>query len=605
MKNTLLAPLFLSALCAIAGCAAAPKPAEPPAQKRHVYAREIFDEVSPSVVAVLNDDKRDREEETKELMKAFGDESKAPKRVLDVSLRKEPMPHGTGFMIADGRIVTAAHVVRRPDRLKVTTRAGQTVEADLDVLDEFRDIAILKPKQPLKDVPPLKLSEEENGIGEQVWAMGHTGQGIWALSWGISEGIASGVVEYMGVKTLVFDASVYPGFSGGPVLRRNKAGHPEVVGVSRAILFTGGYTPVASISSATSVPELREVVAGRRHPFEQKLAEYAKKQTERQWADLFVTSGLNVHRDAHGQPVAEIFGNLKHIEGRTEGAFIPVAAMLFHLPVGQREVVFELRDPHGQVVSTATRTVGVGEKQRVSFVSAGFRFEPKGHGRYEVTAKHDGKSLGSVTVSLSLSDEDDELVDDHDHDVSDDGDPDVDIVVAQLGNAEPLMLSGVRASWAEKSYPRRVAYTWFARGTRGWSGTNVAIGAYVVDQDGKVVGQSTGCYRPELRPEHPWSCMGHGGEPLTLKEGVYDVVFAINDRPVAIWPMEAAIRTEHAPGSDVERWLKEMTRRKAVVQKKKPEPPPPPIDPKAKPTDPKAKPPTNKPAPKPATAPKK
>ena len=54
----------------------------------------------------------------------MGDESHAPKHVIDVSLRKEPTPHGTGFAILDPQtqqleIVTAAHVVLRPDRLKL------------------------------------------------------------------------------------------------------------------------------------------------------------------------------------------------------------------------------------------------------------------------------------------------------------------------------------------------------------------------------------------------------------------------------------------------------------------------------------------------------
>ena len=53
----------------------------------------------------------------------MGDESHAPKHVIDVSLRKEPTPHGTGFAILDPQthqleIVTAAHVVLRPDRLQ-------------------------------------------------------------------------------------------------------------------------------------------------------------------------------------------------------------------------------------------------------------------------------------------------------------------------------------------------------------------------------------------------------------------------------------------------------------------------------------------------------
>lgn len=564
-----LVPLIASPLV---GCKATPPP---PAPKHHTYAREVFDAIAPSVVAVLNDDKKEREDEEKELLKSLGDESKAPKKIIDVSLRKEQTPHGTGFVVEGGNVVTAAHVVHRPDKLRIWTRKGQSVEAELVNLDEYRDVAVLRPKEPLKDTPPVKLDDGDVVPGEQVWAMGHTGQGLWALSWGISEGIASGVVDLHGVKTLVFDASVYPGFSGGPVIRRDAAGQPRVIGVNHAILFTGGFMPVATISSATNISELREVVANKRHPMEKKLADYAKAHNEKQWADLFITNALSVHRDAHGLPVAEIFGHRKAIDVQGDSTSIPVVAMVFNVPKGEREVVFEVKDPEGKVVATVTRPLSVPEKQRVSFVSASVPLQPKHHGRYEVVAKHEGKTIGTATVNLSLADDDHELVDDHDTDVSEDGDPDVDIVVAQFGNPEPLILGGVRAGWAEKSYPRRVAFTWFARGTRGWSGTDVAITAFVLDKDGRIVGTSTGCYRPVLRPEHPWACMGTGGSPLTLAEGQYDVVFAINDRPVAVWPMEATIRAEQAPGSDVERWLKDMKRKKQRMKPADAPPPPP------------------------------
>src|SRR4029077_5188970 len=152
---------------------------------------------------------------------------RAPKHVIDVSLRKELSPQGTGFAISakempgggDGvLIVTAAHVVMRPDRLKIRTRKNQTVDAELVRIDEVRDIAVLKPKVALAGAPRLKMEDHDLAVGEPVWALGHTGRGFWALSWGMSEGITSGVVDMMGNKLLLFDAAVYPGFSGGPVV---------------------------------------------------------------------------------------------------------------------------------------------------------------------------------------------------------------------------------------------------------------------------------------------------------------------------------------------------------------------------------------------------
>ncbi len=563
--------------CLAAACGGAPPAPQAPPRPT---ALAVFDAVAPSVVAILNDDRSDREEEIKELERTLGDEAKAPKRVIDVSLRKDPTPHGTGFMIEGGQIVTAAHVVFRPDRLKVTTRTGQTVEAELVRIDEVRDVAILKPKQPLKGVPPLAIDAREIRVGEPVWALGHTGHGYWALSWGMSEGIASGQVDMFGARLVLFDGAVYPGFSGGPVVTIDAQGKPHVVGVNHAILFTGN-GGLAPISSAVAASEVREVEAGHPPVVQKALAEYAQKHRGKTYADLFITDRLSVSRDPNDQQVAHILGDAHVIEAKQDGTRIPVVAMVFGLPKGPNDVEFDAKDPNGNVVASWPATVRVGEHQRVSFVSGNLRFSPKTHGKYVVTLKSGGKDIGQSMVSLQLEDDDEDLHDEHSTDSVDDGDPDVDIVVAMMGNDDPLALMGIRAAWAERSYPRRVGYTWFARGTRGWSGTNVSISAFVLDDEGNIVGRSDGCFKSELRPEHTWSCLGTSGmapPPLAKKEGQYDIVFAINDRPVAWWPMEAAIRKDHAPGSDVERWMKEMKR--VVVKRQKgtapPTPPPPP-----------------------------
>lgn len=571
----------LGAALGAAACGSAPPP--PP----HVPTAEtVFDAVAPSVVAILNDDRADRDEEVKEAEASLGDESHAPKHVIDVSLRKEPTPHGTGFMIDGGQIVTAAHVVLRPDRLKLTTRAGQTVDADLVRIDEVRDVAILRPRQPLKGVPPLPIDDRALRVGEPVWALGHTGHGYWALSWGMSAGIASGAVDMFGGRLLLFDAAVYPGFSGGPVVTVDADKKPRVVGINHAILFTGaagGFAPTGPISSAVAVSDLKDVLAGKPHPIQTALAQYAKQERAKVYADLFITDRLMVSRDANDQQVAVIMGNAKELETSAELTRIPCVAMLFGLPKGDEGVDFEVRDPGDQVVATDFKSVHVGDHQRVSFASTAMTFAAKTPGRYSVVAKRQGKEIGRSMVALDLANDDDNLVDEHDGDSVEDGNPDVDIVVAQTGNDDPLVLSGIRAGWAERSYPRRVDFTWFARATRGWAGTNVSIAAYVLDDAGTIVGRADGCFEPELRPERTWSCMGSGSTvqpPLPLKEGPYDIVFAINNRPVAWWPMEAAVRKDHAPGSDIQRWMQELHRLSA--KKKRADAAPPPATPPAK-----------------------
>jgi S1-C subfamily serine protease len=537
--------LLVAAGCGGSATSGETKAGEAPRGRRVAASRQVFDAVSRSVVAVTNDDKDDREAENKELEKLSGGERRTPKKIVEVSSRSKPMPHGTGFVIPGGRVATAAHVINRPDKLKLTTRAGKTIEAKLVAIDEVRDVALLEPKQPLGDVPPVEVAKQDPQVGEEVWAMGHTGQGLWELSWGLSEGVASGHVNLLGAKLLLFDAAVYPGFSGGPVVMREQ-GQPRVVGVNHAILFTGQtlFAPLASISSATSVSELNEVIAGRPPAIQAKLAEFAKQARTRPNASLFVTDELSVRRSPNGHQTADIRGDRDRIPVILGRANVPVTAMLFNLSPGRHELTFELRDDLGNVVGTQVKSLRQSKRARIGFASASFDVSPRVEGRWEVSVRDGGTALGSKRVMLEIPGQDDQLIDEDERDL-DLAEPTVDVVVASIGNAQPLLLGGVRAGWDPRTLPRRgEGFTWFARGSRGWSGTQVVLNAYVLDDTGKIVGHSMGCFMGEVRPEKNWSCIGQSSGPMLLKAGAYDVVFAINDRPVAAWPMDAALKVD-------------------------------------------------------------
>ncbi|MBX3212303.1 MAG: trypsin-like peptidase domain-containing protein [Labilithrix sp.] len=591
-RHHLLFSTIAVAAC-LAGCGGSSRPVSSPAAGQSTES--VFERVSPSVVAILNDDTAQREEEAKQAMREIGLEQHAPKKVVDVSLRKEPTPHGTGFLVEGGMIITAAHVIHSPEQLKITTKRGQTVDAKLVHIDEVRDVALLEPQSKLEGVPPLSLAETNPTPGRRVWALGHTGAGLWALSWGVSEGITSGIVEMLGAKLLLFDAPVYPGFSGGPVITLDGAGKPTVVGVNHAILFTGGLTPVASISSASSIADIKEVVARRPAALEPKLAAFAKTHLTSSRAELFVTKNLSVHKDPQMLTTAAIIGNERSIEpGVDDVARVPVVAMLFGLPKGKQDVTFELLDPDDAVIETATKHVTVSDFERVAFATADFRFEPKVSGRYDVLAKVANKVIGRTDVWIEDPDDDDQPIDDEDQDDFEDGEPRVDVVVASYGRDDPFALGGIRSGWVEWRYPRRVGFTWYARGSRGWSGTNVAISAFVLDEAGKIVGRGVGCVNPEVRPERTWQCSGTGGTPLLTKEGRYDVVFAMNDRPIAVWPMEAMVRTSPGAGSALDKWMQDL-KKQHTLKKHKPT-----IAPTPKPKAPDAPKTPAKPPPKPA-----
>ena len=549
MEFARLVPLALLSSTFVLACGGSSTPAASASNGGTPSAHEVFEKVAPSVVAILNDDRADREEETVQAEKSFGTDAHAPKHTIDVSLRKDAVPDGTGFVIAGGDVVTAAHVVQRPDRLKITTHDGQTVDAELAHFDVVRDIAILRPKQPLKNAKPIALADHDLDVGEPVWAFGHTGRGYWELSWGMSQGISSGNVDMFDTRLVLFDAPIFPGFSGGPVVTVDASGAPRVVGIDHAILFTGMaglFAPTGPISSAVSVSELKAVEANTPPPMQAAVAAYAKAQRGKLYADLFVTDRVLVGRDENGQPVASLMGNAKVITADAKDTVVPVVAMMFGLPVGKQDVTFEIHDADGKVVASNPRHAHVRQNQRVAFSKAEMHFAAKNTGPYEVVVRYKDKEVGRSHVVLAVTGaDDDEAMLGGDADHSDDGNPDVDVVVAEASSDDPLLIQGIRAAWTERSYPRRVDFNWFARASRGWSGTNVAVGAYVLDDKGTIVGRAEGCFLPEVRPERAWSCAGSVSEvdsPLPRSEGQYDIVFTVNDRPVAWWPMEAVLK---------------------------------------------------------------
>jgi hypothetical protein len=543
----------------------------------------VFDTVSPSVVAILNDDEAMLLQETRAAERESGHEWRMPKNVIDVSLRKEPMPHGTGFLIDGGIVLTAAHVIEWPEQLKITTKQGQTVDADLAYIDEVRDVALLTPRQSLYGIPPLTLASKNPEPGHRVWALGHTGAGLWALAWGVSEGITSGVVEMLGAKLLVFDAPVYPGFSGGPVVTLDPdTGKPVVVGVNHAILFTGSLGPIATISSASAASDIRDAIARRKPELETKLAAYAKSKETEVRAELFITRNLELKRDSSLLTTAAIEGNQHAIQLTKEEpiARVPAVAMLFGLPPGEQEVTFEIEGPDEKVIDTRTRTIKVGPHERVAFASGDFHFEPKTSGRYHVHTKLGTKQVGHADLWISYSADAPRALGPAGEaiDTEDLAEPQVDVIVASGAQEEPFAIAGIRSAWVEWRFPRRVDFTWYARGTRGWSGTNVAIRSFILDAQGKIVGRGVGCFQHELRPENQWQCAGTGGNPLLMSDGRYDVVFTLNDRPIAMWPMEALTRGQAGVTGTAEEYLRNLGGAQSGVRPK-PLPLPTPVTP--------------------------
>lgn len=168
---------------------------------------------------------------------------------------------GSGYiMTEDGYIVTNEHVVHGASEIVVTMTSSDTFHAKLVGTDYDSDLALLKIGG--TGFPYIKLTEDENIVGEWVIAMGNP----WGLfSNNNQPSVTVGVVSAldrdfqrddngrMYSDMIQTDASINSGNSGGPLL--NVLG--EVIGVN-AFIFTksGGSIGIGFAIPAKKVHEV-------------------------------------------------------------------------------------------------------------------------------------------------------------------------------------------------------------------------------------------------------------------------------------------------------------------------------------------------------------
>lgn len=125
---------------------------------------------------------------------------------------------GSGFLIdSAGLVLTNAHVVAGVDSLAVRINAEYQVPAIVAHRDEELDVAVLRLNRfAIQGIHPLELSVSayrETPVGTQLIILG------FPLRKGVVA--TTGIVSRKGTRTLLTDASVNPGNSGGPVLDQN------------------------------------------------------------------------------------------------------------------------------------------------------------------------------------------------------------------------------------------------------------------------------------------------------------------------------------------------------------------------------------------------
>jgi S1-C subfamily serine protease len=122
----------------------------------------------------------------------------------------------------DGLIVTANHVVRLDDHIKVGLGDGHSLTASLVGRDPSTDIAVLRVEEGGTSAL-VEANKQEVGVGNLVLALGRPGKSVQATL-GVVSALGDGWQTRLGGRIdqyLQTDVLMYPGFSGGPLVDGN------------------------------------------------------------------------------------------------------------------------------------------------------------------------------------------------------------------------------------------------------------------------------------------------------------------------------------------------------------------------------------------------
>jgi serine protease Do len=146
---------------------------------------------------------------------------------------------GSGVIVSpEGYILTNNHVVEGATKIEIRLLDDRLVEAEIVGLDKESDLAVIKIKKKLKNLPVAKLGDSEKlEVGEWVVAIGNP--------FGLNHTVTSGIVSAKGIhgrglsqyeNYIQTDAAINPGNSGGALLNLDG----ELIGINSAIISKSG-----------------------------------------------------------------------------------------------------------------------------------------------------------------------------------------------------------------------------------------------------------------------------------------------------------------------------------------------------------------------------
>lgn len=176
--------------------------------------------------------------------------AEAGKAVVAVLGGKRP---SSGVLLSNDTVITVNHGLRRDEEIGVVSGPGQKVIAKVIGRDPGTDLAVLKLASAVSGPSARWGSTQKVRVGEFVLAVGRSWRGNVVTSSGILSGVIaepwrtwrSGEID----KFIRPDLTLYPGFSGGPLVAANG----EFLGINTAGLHRSGITvPAESVARVSS-----------------------------------------------------------------------------------------------------------------------------------------------------------------------------------------------------------------------------------------------------------------------------------------------------------------------------------------------------------------
>jgi S1-C subfamily serine protease len=176
--------------------------------------------------------------------------AEAGKTVVAVMGGKRP---SSGVALSSDTVVTVNHGLRRDDEIAIVSGPGQKVAGQVVGRDASTDLAVIKLQSAVSAPAARWGTTQKLRVGEVVLALGRSWRGNVVASSGILSGvIAEPWRTWRGGEIDKFirpDLTLYPGFSGGPLVGATG----EFLGINTAGLHRSGITvPAESVARVTS-----------------------------------------------------------------------------------------------------------------------------------------------------------------------------------------------------------------------------------------------------------------------------------------------------------------------------------------------------------------